>query len=110
MVTVEVGIVHDLSVIFRYNYFTTSSLQDKKALVIDNSSIITKIIKNFLVKSGFSKDNIFAAHDKNMAMMMFGLKSFDLVTSGIHLKDSTGIDLLKEIRKKIMTIKRKPLF
>ena len=110
MVTAEVGIVHDLSVIFRYNYFMTSSLQDKKALVIDNSSIITKIIKNFLVKSGFSKDNIFASHDKNMAMMMFGLKSFDLVTSGIHLKDSTGIASRKEIRKKIMTIKRKPLF
>ena len=92
--------MHDLQFIFRYNYSMDLSLQGKKALVIDNSSIITKIIKNFLVKSGFSKDNIFAAHDKNMAMMMFGLKSFDLVTSGTHLKDSTGIDLLKEIREK----------
>ena len=109
-VTVKVGIMHDLQFIFRYNYSMNPSLQGKKALVIDNSSIITKIIKNFLVKSGFSKDNIFAAHDKNMAMMMFGLESFNLVTSGIHLKDSTGINLLKEIRKKIMTIKRKPLF
>ena len=87
-----------------------SSLQGKKALVIDNSPIITKIIKNFLVQTGFNKGNIFAAHDRNMAMMMFELENFDLVTSGIHLKDSTGIDLLKEIRKKIMTIKRKPLF
>ena len=102
--------MHDLQFIFRYNYSMNPSLQGKKALVTDNSSIITKIIKNFLVKSGFSKDNIFAAHDKNMAMMMFGLESFNLVTSGIHLKDSTGINLLKEIRKKIMTIKRKPLF
>ena len=92
--------MHDLQFIFLYNYSMNPSPQGKKALVIDNLSIITKIIKNFLVKSGFSKDNIFAAHDKNMAMMMFGLKSFDLVTSGIHLKDSTGIDLLKEIRKK----------
>ncbi len=32
-------------------------------------------------------------------MMMFGLEEFDLITSGIHLKDSTGIDLLTEIRK-----------
>ena len=78
--------------------------------MIDNSSIITKIIKNFLVQTGFEKDNIFSAHDRNMAMMMFDLENFDLVTSGIHLKDSTGIDLLKEILKKIMTIKRKPLF
>ena len=31
---------------------------------------------------------------------MFDLEKFDLVTSGIHLKDSTEIDLLQEIRKK----------
>ena len=87
-----------------------SSPQGKKALVIDNSPIITKIIKNFLVQTGFNKGNIFAAHDRNMAMMMFGLENFDLVTSGTHLKDSTGIDLLKEIREKSNEVKRKPLF
>ena len=77
-----------------------STYQSKKALVIDNSSIITKIIKNFLTKTGFEKGNIYVAHDKNQAMMMFDLEKFDLVTSGIHLKDSTGIDLLQEIREK----------
>ena len=77
-----------------------STYQSKKALVIDNSSIITKIIKNFLTKTGFEKGNIFVVHDKNQAMMMFDLEKFDLVTSGIHLKDSTGIDLLQEIREK----------
>jgi DNA-binding response OmpR family regulator len=74
--------------------------QNLKALVVDNSSIITKIIKNFLVKAGFDKSNIFVAHDRNQAMMMFELESFDLITSGIHLKDTTGIDLLNEIREK----------
>jgi DNA-binding NarL/FixJ family response regulator len=77
-----------------------SSFLSKKALVIDNSSIITKIIKNFLTQTGFEKGNIFVAHDKNQAMMMFELEKFDLVTSGIHLKDSNGIDLLQEIREK----------
>ena len=77
-----------------------STYQRKKALVIDNSSIITKIIKNFLTKTGFEKGNIFVAHDKNQAMMMFGLENFDLVTSGIYLKNSNGIDLLQEIREK----------
>ena len=77
-----------------------SSLQGQKALVVDNSSIITKIIKNFLVQTGFEKSNIFVAQDRNQAMMMFELESFDLITSGIHLRDTTGIDLLKEIREK----------
>jgi len=91
--------MHDVSFIFGYNYSMTSPLQSKKALVIDNSAIITKIVKNFLVQTGFDKGNVFVAHDKNQGMMMFDLESFDLVTSGIHLKDSTGIDLLKEIRE-----------
>ena len=68
--------------------------------MIDNSSIITKVIKNFLTKSGFDKGNIFVAYDRNQAMMMFGLENFDLVTSGIYLKNSNGIDLLQEIREK----------
>ena len=76
-----------------------SAFQSKKALVVDNSPIITKIIKNFLTKTGFEKENIFVAHDRNQALMMFELEKFDLVTSGIHLKDSTGIDFLKEIRE-----------
>ena len=76
-----------------------STYLDKKALVIDHSSIITKIIKNFLTQVGFDKGNVYVAHDRNQAMMMFGLENFDLITSGIHLKDSNGIDLLKEIRE-----------
>jgi len=75
------------------------SFQSKKALVVDNSSIITKIIKNFLTQAGFEKSNIFVAHDRNQALMMFELEKFDLITSGIHLKGPTGIDLLKEIRE-----------
>lgn len=77
-----------------------SSLGSKKALVVDNSGIITKIIKNFLVQTGFEESNIFAANDMNQAMMMFGLEKFDLITSGIHLRDGTGIDLLEETRQR----------
>ncbi len=76
-----------------------STYRDKKALVIDHSSIITKIIKNFLTQAGFDKGNVYVAHDRNQAMMMFGLENFDLITSGMHLKDSNGVDLLKEVRE-----------
>lgn len=51
------------------------SFQNKKALVVDNSSIITKIIKNFLIQTGFEKGNIFVAHDRNQALMMSTWKS-----------------------------------
>ena len=75
-----------------------TDLSVKKILVVDHSKVITKIIQNFLSKSGFEAGNIFRAETKNQAMMMLDLESFDLITSGIHLSDSSGIDLLKEIR------------
>ena len=31
--------------------------------------------------------------------MMLGRENFDLITSGVHLSGSSGIELLKEIRK-----------
>lgn len=76
----------------------STDLSAKKILVVDHSKVITKIIQNFLSKSGFETGNIFCAGTKNQAMMMLGLENFDLITSGIHLSDSSGIDLLKEVR------------
>ena len=76
----------------------STDLSAKKVLVVDHSKVITKIIQNFLSKCGFESGNIFRAETKNQAMMMLGLENFDLITSGIHLSDSSGIELLKEIR------------
>ncbi len=95
---------------FRYTIFMASSFQNKKALLIDNSSIITKIIKNFLTQTGFDRSNIFSAHDRHKAMLMFNLENFDLVTSGIYLKDASGIDILKEIREESTDGKNKTPF
>ena len=77
----------------------TTDLSAKKILIVDHSKVITKIIQNFLSQSGFEAGNIFRAETKNQAMMMLGLENFDLITSGVHLSDSSGIDLLKEIRE-----------
>ena len=76
----------------------STDLLTKKILVVDHSKVITKIIQNTLAQSGFDAGNIFRAESKNQAMMMLGLENFDLITSAIHLSDSSGIEFLKEIR------------
>ncbi len=76
----------------------STDLSTKKVLVVDHSKVLTKIIQNFLAQAGFDPGNIFRAETKNQAMMMLGLETFDLITSAIHLGDSTGIEFLKEIR------------
>ena len=70
-----------------------TDLSVKKILVVDHSKVITKIVQNFLAQSGFNPENIFRAETKNQALMMLDLESFDLITSAIHLRDSSGIEL-----------------
>ncbi len=71
---------------------------DKSALVADNSPVIARLIKNYLVKIGFAEENVWTVKDGNQAVMMMGLKDFQLVTSGMHLPVKDGLELLKEIR------------
>jgi DNA-binding response OmpR family regulator len=63
------------------------------------TKVIKKIIQNFLSQSGFEAGNIFRAETKNQAMIMLGQENFALITSGIHLSGSSGIELLKKIRE-----------
>ena len=70
----------------------------KKVLVVDNSSVMTKIIKNNLVRMGFRDENIFMANDGNQASLMLDFVDFDLVTSSLHLKLKDGLEFLQDIR------------
>jgi CheY-like chemotaxis protein len=77
----------------------TSDYADKSVLVLDNSSFMTRLIKNILVSAGFTEANVWTVNDGNQANMMLDLKQFDLITSGIHLKTKSGIKLLQELRQ-----------
>ncbi|MFQ5717588.1 MAG: response regulator [Nitrospinales bacterium] len=82
---------------------------DKKILVIDNSPVMTKIIKNNLVKIGFLDENIYTANDGHQASLMIELVDFNLVTSGLHMKFKDGLELLKSIRQaREETVKNTP--
>ena len=76
----------------------TTDYAGKSILVIDNSPVITRLIKNYLIQTGFSGENIILANDGNQASMMLELKNFDLVTTSMHIKFVNGIDLLKIVR------------
>ncbi len=77
----------------------SGGLEIKKVLVVDNSPVMTKIIKNNLVDIGFAEDKIFMSNNGNQASMMLDLESFDLVTSGLHMSMKSEIKLLQEIRQ-----------
>jgi len=67
-----------------------------KVLVVDDFSVMRRIIKNLLRELGFS--NIAEADDGKTAWPMMQNGSFDLVISDWNMPLMTGIDLLRKIR------------
>lgn len=73
-------------------------IQDWKVLVADNSAVMGRLIKKYLVDMGLKGENITLTEDGNQASMMTGLMAFDLVTAGRHMKLKDGLQLLTEVR------------
>ena len=70
----------------------------KKVLLIDNSPVITRIIRNNLVGLGFSDENILTANNGDLASMMLEMREFQLVTTGLHMEMKDGFELIREVR------------
>jgi CheY-like chemotaxis protein len=76
----------------------TNRYAEKSVIIADNSSVMTRIIENHLVKMGFVKDNIVTAKDGHQAHLIIGLKDFDLAITSYHMELVNGLELLKKIR------------
>lgn len=73
------------------------AFKNKKVLVADNSPVITRIIKNNLINIGFDGELIITSNDGEHAFMMLEATSFELITTGLHMKNKGGIDLIHEV-------------
>ncbi len=67
-----------------------------KVLIVDDFSVMRRIIKNLLRELGFS--SISEADDGKTALPMLQQGSFDLVISDWNMPLMTGIELLRAIR------------
>lgn len=71
---------------------------NKTVLIVDNSPVITRLIKNNLMEMGFGEDKLTLVNAGNQASMFLDLQQYNLVTTSIHLKALDGIDILKTVR------------
>lgn len=71
-----------------------------KILLIDDEESILKIIKTVLEKKGFSVD---VAKTREQAVKILNQKSYNLILSDYRLEDGTGLDILREFRKRDKT-------
>lgn len=71
---------------------------EKNILVVDNSPLMTRMIRSYLVKMGFKPENVATATDGHQAFLIAELRQFDLITSGLHMRFLDGLGLLKKMR------------
>ncbi len=74
------------------------SYKEKLVLVVDDSTVMRKIIKSNLKQMGFVSDNIVDAEDGEAALKKIGEASVDLVISDWNMPKMKGIDFLRQLR------------
>jgi len=72
---------------------------DKKVLVVENSRVVSGLIKKALIASGINSENITTANDGHQALLIAELVDFSLVTTAVHMKLKDGAQLLEALRK-----------
>ena len=77
----------------------SDDFSEKNILIVDNSPLMTRVIKSYLVKAGFKAKNISTATDGQQAYSLAEMRVFHLITSGMHMRALGGLDLLKKLRE-----------
>lgn len=65
-------------------------------LVVEDDLTFCRILEGFLTKQGFT---VTVAHQGAQGLQLFGSRNFDLVLLDYRLPDTTGMDLLVEMKK-----------
>ncbi len=79
----------------------------KKILVIDDEELIIKSLEKLLEKNGF---DVYVAKNGQDAIVMAEEESFDLIIADIRMPGINGVDTVKAILEKGVSVKRPVIF
>lgn len=69
----------------------------EKVLIVDDDISFCTMLKSFLKKKGFLADDVYSHQD---ALKLSSYNSYKVILTDFRLPDKSGIELLKDIRKK----------
>lgn len=70
-----------------------------RVLIVDDSSVMRKIVARGLRQAGFKIDDILEAGDGQEALSMISSHNFDLILSDWNMPNMDGLTFVKELRK-----------
>ncbi|WP_304516781.1 response regulator [Cecembia rubra] len=70
---------------------------DKKILIVEDDVVFCKLLTRFLRKNGFE---VMDAQSGKDALELLNLNKFELAVLDYRLPDMTGIEILKEVKRK----------
>jgi two-component system chemotaxis response regulator CheY len=73
-------------------------MKNKKAMVVDDSSTIRRIVKNVLQRVGLAKENIEDAEDGLKAWNILKEKKFDVILTDWNMPNMDGHTLVTKLR------------
>lgn len=80
---------------FILNCPSIKGMKMPEILIIDDESHIRKLYTAFLTREGYNVDS---ARDGDEAMGLLAQKHYDLIVLDIELEESSGLELLKQIK------------
>ena len=75
----------------------SDKLKEKKILIVDDEEDLVELTIELLGDCGLECQG---AHSGNQAIALLDQGDFDIVLSDVQMNDGSGIDLIKEIRKR----------
>ncbi len=69
----------------------------EKVLIVDDDISFCTMLKSFLKKKGFLADDVYSHQD---ALKLSSYNSYKVILTDFRLPDKSGIELLKDIRKR----------
>lgn len=72
---------------------------NSKVLLVDDSSTMIKVIKNYLLQMGIDEDSIYEASNGDIGYKLTLNQQFDLIITDWNMPIMDGVDLVENIRK-----------
>ena len=71
-----------------------------RVLIVDDSSVMRKIVRRNLRQTGIQVDQEFEAEDGYEALAVLANKNVDIVLCDVNMPNLDGISFVKQVRKK----------